>query len=54
MPYNKYDFIDQKTLHITGWVRSDLGGEFSLDGYLVGFHKKKVREVINRIKTVIR
>ncbi|MBO5049826.1 MAG: hypothetical protein J6C41_05290 [Oscillospiraceae bacterium] len=52
--YIKYEFIDQSTLHITGWVRSDLGGEFSLDGYLVGYHKKKVREVINRIKAVIR
>ena len=52
--YIKYDFINHNTLHVTGWIKSDMGGEFSLDGYLLGYHKKKTREVINRIKTVIR
>ena len=52
--YIKYEFIDSNTLHIIGWVRSDIGGEFNLDGFLVGYHKKKVREVINRMKAVIK
>ena len=52
--YIKYDFINANTLHFTGWIKSDLGGEFNLEGYLLGYHKKKTREVIDRIKTVIR
>ncbi len=52
--YIKYEFINHNTLHITGWIRSDMGGEFSLDGYLLGHHKKKAREVIGRMKAVIK
>ena len=52
--YIKYEFVDRNTLHISGWVRSDIGGEFNLDGYLVGYHKKKAREVINRMKAAIK
>ena len=52
--YIKYEFVDCNTLHIIGWVRSDIGGEFNLDGFLVSYHKKKVREVINRMKVAIK
>ncbi len=52
--YVTYEFIDHNTLHITGWVKSDMGGEFNLDGYLLGHYKKKTRDVIQRIKAVIK
>ena len=52
--YVKYEFISSDTIHITGWIRSDMGGEFNLDGYLLGHHKKKVRDVIDRISAAIR
>ena len=51
--YIKYEFVDANTLHLSGWVRSDVGGELNLDGILGGLPKKQVRAVINRIKAAI-
>lgn len=51
--YIKYEFVDEKTLHIVGWVKSDVGGELNLDGILGGLPKKQVRAVISRIKAAI-
>ncbi len=49
----KYEFVDATTLHIVGWVKSDVGGELNLDGILGGLPKKQVRAVISRIKAAI-
>ena len=52
--YIKYEFVDQNTLYLIGWVKSDVGGELNLDGILGGLPKKQVRAVISRIKGAIR
>ena len=52
--YINYEFVDQQTLHIIGWVKSDVGGELKLDGILGGLPKKQVRAVIDRIKAAIK
>ena len=51
--YIKYEFIDAKTIHVSGWVKADIGGEMNLDGILGGLPKKQVRAVIGRIKAAL-
>lgn len=51
--YIKYEFVNRNTMHIIGWVKSDVGGELNLDGILGGLPKKQVRAVISRVKMAI-
>lgn len=53
MKYLKFDFVDSTTVHISGWVKSTIGPEQSLDGYIGGFPKKQVRNLIQSIQAAI-
>ncbi|MBE5787257.1 MAG: hypothetical protein E7324_06920 [Clostridiales bacterium] len=51
--YIKLSIVDPNTLHITGWVKSDVGGEMNLDGIFGGMPKKQTVKVIKRIQASI-
>ena len=53
MRYIKFDFVDQTTVHITGWIKSTIGPEQCLDGYINGYPKKQVRKTIQNIQAAI-
>ena len=53
MKFIKFEFVDDTTVHISGWVRGNLGPEQHLDGYINGFPKKQVQKTVERIQSAI-
>ncbi len=51
--YIKIEFIDDTTVHITGWIRSTIGPEQNLDGVIGGLPKKQALKVIKQLQTAI-
>ena len=53
MKFIKFEFTDNTTVQISGWVRGNLGPEQHLDGYINGFPKKQVQKTVERIQAAI-
>lgn len=53
LKYIKFEFVDDSTVHISGWVKSNILPEQDLDGYINGFPKKQVQKVIQKIRAAI-
>ena len=53
MKYLKFNFVDNTTLHITGWVKSTIGPEQNLDGVIGGLPKKQLLKLIQGIRAAI-
>lgn len=54
LKFIKFEFADDTTVHISGWVKSNILPEQNLDGYINGFPKKQVQKVILKIQNAIR
>ena len=53
MKYIKIEYVDNTTVHITGWVKSTIGPEQNLDGVIGGLPKKQALNIIRRIQAEI-
>ena len=53
MKYLKFEFVNNTTVHITGWVKSTIGPEQNLDGVIGGLPKKQLLKIIKEIQAAI-
>lgn len=53
MKYLKFDFPDDTTVHISGWVKSTIGPEQNLDGVIGGLPKKQLLKLIQSIQAAM-
>lgn len=51
--YVKIEYADDKTVHITGWVKSTVGPEQNLDGVIGGLPKKQLLNFIHKLQAAI-
>ena len=53
MKYLKFEFPDETTVHISGWVKSTIGPEQNLAGVIGGLPKKQLLKLIQSLQAAI-
>lgn len=52
--YIKFEFAENNTIIISGWIRPAFGNEQDLEGFVGALPKKQVMNVIQKMKELIR